>query len=149
MHIRNGLPSPVGCLRYSSPVLLFLMLFNAPVWASKKTDKNLLPKPIHPLTLQLLFVLFCLLILIYTKVGYAHNPNSKSEFRNSKQTRMTKTSMKTQKTMLVSNFEHLNFDIVSDFVLRISDFLTTANGFLVFHHGFSWLRYYPCLPNLI
>jgi len=34
---------------------------------------------------------------------------------------------KTQQQFFVSNFEHLNFEIVSDFVLRISDFLNIAN----------------------
>jgi len=46
---------------------------------------------------------------------------------------MTKISMtKTQENIFVLNFEHLNFDIVSYFVLRISDFLTIANNYLVF-----------------
>lgn len=42
--------------------------------------------------------------------------------------------MKMQKTIFVSDFEYLNFEIVSYFMLRISDFLTTTNGSL-------WLSY--------
>jgi len=38
---------------------------------------------------------------------------------------------KIQGNIFVSNFEHLNFDIVSYFVLRISDFLTITK-FLFF-----------------
>jgi hypothetical protein len=36
------------------------------------------------------------------------------------------------------HFEHFNFEIVSSFVLRISDFLTNANKFMVFYHVFVW-----------
>ena len=55
---------------------------------------------------------------------------------------MTKISMtETQENIFVLNFEHLNFDIVSYFVLRISDFLTIANNFLVFLYGFSCIRH--------
>jgi len=96
-----------------------------------------------------------------TKAGYARKPNSKSEYRNSKQIlrlwrnrfrqrrirlrrkrrKMTEISIKMEESIFVLNFEHLNFDIVSYFVLRISDFLTIASNFLVFRHRFLWLRH--------
>src|SRR5258706_13422976 len=48
--------------------------------------------------------------------------NSKSEIRNPKQARMTEIQMiKTVREYEPGGFEHLNFEFVSDFVLRISD----------------------------
>ena len=56
--------------------------------------------------------------------------NPKFEYRNSKQIQMTKMQMiKTKKKdrivsrCLVLNFEHLDFEFVSDFGFRASDFL--------------------------
>jgi len=52
--------------------------------------------------------------------------NPKSEYRNSKQIRkkqipMTNTKEEQNRPWFVLNFEHSDFGIVSDFVLRISD----------------------------
>jgi len=50
--------------------------------------------------------------------------NPKFEIRNPKQIRMTEIRMFKTKTQLRrQRFEHSNFVLVSDFVLRISDFL--------------------------
>ncbi len=62
--------------------------------------------------------------------------NSKSEARNSKQIPMTKILMtKTKKTLpmylyssFVLKFEHFDFDIVSDFDIRISDLSVSFLG---------------------
>jgi|GEM_PF-2269329 len=77
----------------------------------------------------------------FPNAGYAHNPNSKHEYRNPKQIQMTKISItKTQENIFVLNLEHSNFDIVSYFVFQILDLLTIANNILVFYRSFSCLR---------
>jgi hypothetical protein len=58
--------------------------------------------------------------------------NPKSEIRNPKQIRMTKTQMlKTGKESQSGGFERSDFEFVSDFVLRISGFLRMSASCLL------------------
>src|SRR5438309_513690 len=57
------------------------------------------------------------------KVVFIQFRNPKSEIRNSKQIRMTEIQMlKISREHRSAGFEHSDFEFVSDFVLRISDF---------------------------